>query len=359
MNELEQSPYPTAGDLGFGESTRQRLANILLGEVELPRYTPEKIKNNDWAAQDHEAYVHWLMGIVAYTGAHSRVNLADVITKASKLGLGPSAHPIYNSGLTINSIVESAGLISRDRFTELTVSELIAEGRVYADSINNRPTRQDIAKLNKAGNFASAYQIKTMLGTFSMFQELVGRPNANLWKPPDYVEWGAMIVRKNPGLFINKQVLNAFSRVGKGPAYNGVYYNMGGLVPFRSQSIALERQRRAAEAQAFKPHLVAAQHALTIDALFNSVVTDNRPTAQLAKEHSYYRIVRNLLVINASYLVGPLVKSKSTTELIAGLQKYDPTITKQVVQDVAYKVQVYVPPQYRFEHVDLEIPKGN
>ena len=355
MPELSPQYYPNAQDLGMPPYMQQRLAGILMSDVDLPPATrANRTRYNDWSPQDFLAYGHWVVDVAQYTGKDSPVSFDVVISNASKLDLGPSLGSLIRRGINSADILESKGIVTREHYNDMTNMQMVIMGRDIADTHNKRLSVPMIKEMHTRGEFPSVEQLNYRFGSLGAFQELIGRPHSHTWVKQDFIEWGAELIRQNKGMHVNENVINHFRREGKGPGSKAIWRKLGSMNEFRERSVELYNKRLAAE----RIVVEATQNAYNLDPRFTAVITNN-PTdpTELAKRYGYYRIAKQLIKATTPWDLTRIVQAVDDFDFMQALHMQDSTITNKTIAVTAQRLQVYWSSGYRFAQVDLVYSK--
>ena len=182
----------------------------------------------------------------------------DVINRASKLGLGPTAweirsHPKLGS---LSKFYVELGVTNTKRngaFKDWSYGDFIEYVRTVSENLGRKPTLADLEQLAHQDTInPSAYMITQRFGSLRAIYEHIGHPNIYSWEEGDYLDWGVKFMLANDGALPSQKVIDTLSKLKKGPSAAGTASHFGGSLTTFQQKVEMEYAERLERKQVEK-----------------------------------------------------------------------------------------------------------
>ncbi len=274
------------------EPTRQSLAQLILDEtIELPTHSRKnKVKYQNLSDDDFIALYQPLVDVLQLDPSKDPPPHRIHIARASKLGLTPSDHPIYER-MDMSTVHTGLGFRAKFRFKHWALADYTKSGQLLARYVGGRPTREDITRAGQGhykrlNPFPTVDNLKSRFGKISVFHEIIGYPSCKGWDTDDYLDWSYAFYMQNPGRELTARTIDGLSASGRGPSKQPIIKYFGSIANFKNISIDEFTMRQKLDNEARDERLFNVQQAAQTDPvleeLLDEAAGDQRRALQIA-----------------------------------------------------------------------------
>ncbi len=371
LASLEAGPQATYPELleTLPEVARQCLANLIVDQtVELPgsnrnnQAFPDMQNDNDIAR-----FYQPLVTILQLNPTTDRAPARNYFTRASKLDLIPSIHPIYYRGIMLGDIQTALGFRAKFSFAHAPKQDLIRRGMHLAKIVGGRPNRDDITaagrgkgRYKRSQPFPTIDDIKTRFGKISTFHELIGYPSCKGWEKEDYLEWASAFFRQNPDIsVISAAQIQDLSTKGVGPSKQPIIKHFGRISDFQKAAQEYHQQATEIEAQDKARRIRNMADLLKQDQTLSQILESDEDQDNIDRQlqvTAQYIVFQKLFNIQLAIRNHP-TKMKNPNTFLEWCVKQRPDHIKAAdVEITASTMGVFddLWPMYRFQNVNLK-----
>jgi hypothetical protein len=357
--ETEGLYYPGPGDLGVDEGTRARLASLLLDEsVVLPASSRDnRLNYRQWSTEDTIAYGRWLSALVEPETGGSHAPSQKMITRASKLDLGPSQCVIIGNEAigSISEFQRLIGTVPNRPFGEWTKEDYRSKGKEIAYRHGGRPGREVFNQLSRQGVFPGNVAIIKRFGTISNFYEQIGYPNARGWTEADYLDWGVAVFIQNPELKLTAAAITQLSKRGVGPSERSIREYFGGIIPFR-EAVLTDYEYRIESQERDKRELIDRMKTAVEKDEVPTSLFDELPEDQHGRAYALYVLAQKFMGNSRPADLKAIAVMNSSDNAARSIARQSNSSVGRV-EITAQEMGLYdiIWPMYRFQNVDLSL----
>lgn len=350
----------------FDDHTRSVLASLILDEsIELP--SSERGNQFMYGKLSDDELINLyqpLVDVLQLDPSTDRPPHREYINRASKLGLTPSVHPIYER-LSLSKVHAGLGFRAKFRFTDWSQQDFIEAGQRLAKLVGGRPTRDVITvagrgEYGKLGDFPTVDDIKSRFGRIAVFHELIGYPSCRGWETDDYLDWAFSFYRQNPDQELSARIIDRFSGNGRGPSKQPIIKNFGSVSKYKLQSSEefeyVQSEEERSKNQRLGEVEELAEHDMDLLKVLSNLGEDERDRGRILQVAGQYRLGKRLATTaNAHELKdGALLKSPDAFVRWC-LSHSNGRLTTAGVETHASALGIFddLWPMYRFQNVDL------
>lgn len=319
-----------------------QLIRVLLAEnFSIQQDVPPRVNCDQWNNDDYKRYAEWLYDVVNGGENPPGAPTKEMYQRAYYLGLGPEVRRItrrFGSLWHLNDIMQFEGGYRRGKFDDWSTRDFIEYGKeLVKQSEGKKPTERILYASFKYCSGPSPRLIRTRIGGIGRFQELLGFPYIADWSENDYVEYGARILRANPGIKLTRYVFDELSQRQRGPAVRTLVNHFSSLNRYKELAIShylgteVERQMdiedRAAllEQAVFPPDLWG-------DDTHDVKSFMSRSAAYLLVQSIFPKVAVDKKINIASVKASRLIKT---------IRQYDPTISAGTIESQAIQLGIF------------------
>lgn len=166
-------------------------------------------------------------------------------------GVGPSRKTLcqeFGTFTKFKSEIGSPHHTAHGRFEHWSLANYVAFAAKLAKRAGDKPTPADYTKAFLADECPSISVIaRRMAGGLGKLHEYVGYPNVRNWDNDEFLLWGIQALRANPNQGISRTVIDALSRLKRGPSTRTIVNRFHSVGEFQAQVEAeLERADKMA-----------------------------------------------------------------------------------------------------------------
>ena len=350
------------------EHTRSVLAALIIDEtVELPPSgRGNQIKYDKLSDEDFIELYRPIVDILQLDPNTDQPPFREHINRASKLGITPSAAPIYNR-MSLSKVHTGLGFKAKFRFTDWSKRDFIKVGKQLAQLVGDRPTRDVIASASRGDydqirDFPTVDVIQLRFGRIAVFHELIGYPSCKGWEVEDHLDWTAAFYRQNPDQSLSASKLEHFSRIGRGPSKQPIIKLFGSIGKYKQRSqeefkFIIRDEEDAKNVRLDELREEAAHDDSLLD-IITSLPQSDHNRERLLQVGAQYKLGKSLIKADREVSLRHGATLKSPDAFIRWCMSYTTDdITVASVETYATVLGVFddLWPMYRFQNVDLRL----
>jgi hypothetical protein len=326
------------------------LAKLLItDEFPIQTGTYELLDTSSWTPDDYKAWGTWTVKVLSEAPEPAAFNRQHAL-RMRALGLGPVVKHLgkfttFRASLGVDVIPEGSlhaknAARERPEFFKWSDEQYVAYAARVAAWRGHRPRAADYDTFSEEE--PSAWAIRQRFGSVATLNEHIGYPNYAEWQPRDFVQYGVNLIKANgydTDIFV-PHLFDAAAQNERGPWCDRVARIFNSWGEYKIAVLKTYYREREQKTQRYRAMAQAGRLPVEFQAL-----NDYQLDQAAAKLVVTVRIVPDIDRTEAMQLA----LNTPSRDLLPTLQKYDPTLTRELLVDVATKAGTHddlFPPAY-------------